>query len=370
LNGHRASSAPVWPAAWAALALLLLSACAGTPQPAQPGAEPRPAPVATGADDPPPPPAGAVAGAGGRVVGRSAQLAVYVPAPGDRLPEIARRLLGDARLDWRIADANGRWEPEAGVPLLVPLQAPPAVGVDPDGYQTVPILCYHRFGAGQSKMIVSPERFEEQLAWLQRNRYNVLRLSELQGFLEARKPLPERSVVITIDDGYETVHRHAFPALKKYGFTATLFVYADFVGSRDGLSWAQLQEMAQSGVIDIQAHSKTHRNLVQRRQGESEPAYRQSLLEEARHPRALLEKRLADAGVKVTQFAYPFGDANEQVLQVMEREGYELAVTVNPGGNPFFAHPLMLRRTMIFGDHDLDDFKARLQTRRPLAGRP
>ncbi len=304
------------------------------------------------------------------MAGRSAQLAIYVPAAGDRLPEIARRMLGDAALDWRIADANGLWEPEAGVPLLVPLQPPHPMGIAPDSYQTVPILCYHRFGGGQSKMIVSPERFEEQLAWLQRNRYRVLRLSELQGFLDARQPLPERSVVITIDDGYETVHRHAFPALKKYGFTATLFVYADFVGSRDGLSWAQLQEMASSGVIDIQAHSRTHRNLVQRREGESEAAYAQSLLDEVRHPRALLERRLAEAGVKVTQFAYPFGDANEQVLQILQREGYDIGVTVNPGGNAFFAHPLMLRRTMIFGDHDLNDFKARLQTRRPVGSRP
>lgn len=355
----------------AVLAALLLSACAGTPPQPPTGAEARPAATAAAADDPAPAAlAGAVPGAAGRVLGRSAQLAVYVPATGDRLPDIARRLLGDANLDWRIAEANGRWDAEAGSPLLVPLQPPHATGVAPDSYQTVPILCYHRFGGGQSKMIVAPERFEEQLAWLQRNRYRVLRLSELQGFLDARQPLPERSVVITIDDGYETVHRHAFPALKKYGFTATLFVYADFVGARDGLSWAQLQEMASSGVIDIQAHSKTHRNLVQRREGESEAAYRLSLLEEARNPRAVLERRLADAGVKVSHFAYPFGDANEAVLQILQNEGYRLGVTVNPGGNPFFAHPLMLRRTMIFGDHDLEDFKARLQTRRPLAGRP
>ncbi len=349
---------------------VLLAGCAGAPPQPTRGGEPPSTGSAQAPDDPPPAPPGAVPGAAGRVAARNAQLAIYVPAPGDRLPEIARRLLGDAALDWRIAEANGSWEPEAGAPLLVPLQTLSITGVTPEDFQTVPILCYHRFGGGQSKMIVSPERFEEQLAWLKRNHFRVLRLSELQGFLEARRPVPERSVVITIDDGYETVFRHAFPLLKKYGFTATLFVYADFVGARDGLSWAQLQEMASSGVIDIQAHSKTHRNLVQRREAETEAAYAQSLLEELRHPRLMLERRLADAGVKVTQFAYPFGDANEQVLQIMRREGYDMGLTVNPGGNPFFAHPLMLRRTMIFGDHDLNDFKARLQTRRPIGGRP
>jgi peptidoglycan/xylan/chitin deacetylase (PgdA/CDA1 family) len=174
-------------------------------------------------------------------------------------------------------------------------------------------------------------------------------------------------VVITIDDGYDSVYRHAYPALKKHGFSATLFVYTDFVGARDGLSWAQLQEMAASGAIDIQAHSKSHRNLIERSAGETEASYRQSIETEVRQPRQVLERRLAAAGVQVRHFAFPFGDANELVLESMERNEYSLGVTVNPGGNPFFAQPQMLRRTMIFGDHDLEDFKARLQTRRSFA---
>jgi hypothetical protein len=54
------------------------------------------------------------------------------------------------------------------------------------------------------------------------------------------------------------------------------------------------------------------------------------------------------------------------VLDVLARQQYQLAVTVNPGGNPFYSQPLMLHRTMIFGDHSLEAFKARLQTSRPL----
>ena len=55
------------------------------------------------------------------------------------------------------------------------------------------------------------------------------------------------------------------------------------------------------------------------------------------------------------------------VLEVLTRQQYELGVTVNPGGNGFFAQPLMLRRTMIFGDHDMDAFKAKLQLSRGIA---
>lgn len=317
-------------------------------------------------------PKGSQPGAMGDIAGRGERLIVYLPALGDTPEAVAARLIGSADRAWQIAEANPAIErPRGGLrtdaPWIVPLAAINPIGATADGLQTVPILCYHRFGGGNSKMVVAPDRFEQQLDWLAKNGWRVLRLSELSGFLSGRQALPPKSVVITIDDGYESVYRYAFPLLKKYGFTATLFVYSDFIGARDGLSWAQLQEMASSEVIDIQSHSKSHRNLIERRNGETETSYRSAIDSEVRQPRALLEKRLQ--GVRVRHFAYPFGDANELVLETMGKAEQELGVTVNPGGNPFFSHPLMLRRTMIFGDHDLEDFKARLQVRRPL-GKP
>ena len=301
----------------------------------------------------------------GDVAGRSDRLLVYLPRDGDTVAGVATRFLGSADRAWQIADANGqRWRLADGQPLVVPLTAGSALGVTADGAQAVTILCYHRFGPGQSKMMVAAPQFEAQLDWLARNNYQVLRLADVASFLAGKKPLPQRSVVITIDDGYESVYRHALPLLKKYNFPATLFVYTDFIGSRDGLSWAQLQELAASGLVDIQAHSKSHRNLIEHAADESDASYRQNVEAELRQPRATLERRLAAVGVKVHHFAYPFGDANEVVLDAMQRLNYDLGVTVIPGGNAFFAHPLMLRRTMIYGDHTIDDFKAKLQVRR------
>ena len=323
-------------------------------------------------DDPAPPPAARLPEsakqpwpqAAGEVLGRSERLLIYLPRAGDQQEAIAQRFLGDASKHWQIAEANGSPRAEAGQPLIVPLLPLNPTGVRTSDLQTVPILCYHRFGGGGSRMVVSPSGFGAQLDWLARNNYTVLRLSQLSDFLAGKQPLPARSVVITIDDGYESVYRHAFPLLKKHGFPATLFVYTDFVGIGDGLSWAQLQEMAGSGLVDIQAHSKTHRNLTERNPGETDERYRAAIETELRAPREVLEKRLA--GVQVRQFAYPFGDANEVVLDAMARQNYQIGVTVNPGGNPFFAHPLMLRRTMIFGDTDLEGFRARLQTSRSV----
>jgi len=297
----------------------------------------------------------------GEVLGRNERLLVYQPGPDDTLQSIAAQFLGDAERDWVIGDFNGVARAEPGQPLVVPLKTLNAAGVWSDQYQVVPILCYHRFGTSGSKMVVSQASFAAQLDWLARNDYHVIRLSQLLAWLEGRQALPRRSVVITIDDGYESVHRIALPLLRRHGFAATLFIYTDFIGAGDALSWMQLHELAASGLVDVQAHSKSHRNLIERVAGETDTQYRLELEQETRAPRDILERRLA---AQVRYYAYPYGDANEAVLDMLTRQQYQLAVTVNPGGNAFFAQPLMLRRTMIFGDHDLEAFKARLQISR------
>ena len=351
-RGQRCSVRPRAKAAWpyervvAAVAAILPAACAIPPR----------APVT-----PPTVAAPAPSPEQGRVLGRSERFVIYKPAASDTLGSIAARFLGSESLYWVVGDFNGVAVAIPGRPLVVPLKPINPRGVYSDWYQTVPVLCYHRFGSGGGKMMVSADDFAAQLEWLARNDYHVIALSRLAGFLEGSEPLPRRSVVITIDDGYESVYRIALPLLRKYGFHATVFVYTDFIGAADALSWSQLQEMEASGLVDVEAHSKTHRNLIEREADTSDERYLQMLDMEARSPREILERRLAG---KVQYFAFPYGDANQPLLDVLARQHYQLGLTVTPGGNAFFAQPLMLRRTMIFGGQDLATFKAKLQISR------
>ena len=292
------------------------------------------------------------------VVGNVRRHAATYGLPPDLVEKLWRRLI-----DWSIAEANRVADmapPAPGVAVLVPLVPRNPAGIHPEWFQTVPILCYHRFGPVATKMTITPQAFAQQLEHLAKNGWRVIPLAELRGFLDARKPLPPRTVVITMDDGYESVHRHAFPLLKKHGFPATLFVYTDFIGAPDALSWSQLQEMQRSGLVDVQSHSKSHRNLIERSAAETDARYRLAIDAEMRVPRELLARRIE--GTTVQHIAWPFGDANATVLEAAARNGFELGATVMPGGNAFYAQPLMLRRTMIFGDMDLDAFRARLQT--------
>ncbi|HZN25607.1 MAG TPA: polysaccharide deacetylase family protein [Burkholderiales bacterium] len=358
-RGDAAGRRPLPGAALSAIvALAIASGCATVETPVAPTPPPEPDrhPVVTF------PPVAAPASTG-QLLAQNERYVIYVPTADDTLKSIARRFLGSDDLDWAIADFNRVNRALPGQPIVVPLQRGNTTGVFADGYQTVPILCYHRFGTVSGKMTLTPANFAAQLDYLARNDYRVIRLSDLVEFLEGKRSLPKRAVVITIDDGYVSAYHTAFPLLKRYGFPATVFVYSDFIGSRDALTWAQMQEMVASGLVDVQAHSKTHSNLTLRRSGESDERYRDRLDWEIRYPRQIVQQRLS---VRVTHFAYPYGDTNEIVVQRLARADYKSAVTVNPGPNAFFSPAFALRRTMIFGDHDLEAFKAKLQVFREM----
>lgn len=340
-----------------------IAACAGLPPSAPP--TPQPPAATTLPPDKAPAPVSEPSAPTTGVIAKSDRILIYSPKQGESLRSIAREFLGDEERDWEIAALNEVSVAQPGEPLVIPLQPRNPLGVFRDGYQLVPILSYHRIGRKNGKMVVTPEAFAAQLDYLEKNDYRVVRLSELVEFLAGERALPRRSVVITFDDGYASTYVHAFPLLEKHGFPATVFLYTDFVGAKDALTWDQMKEMVASGLIDIQSHSKTHANLADRLPGESADAYRKRVDAEVRSSQRLLEAQL---GMPVLSFAYPFGDANSTVLDRLARADYRLAVTVNPGSNPFFAHPLMLQRSMILGDHDLEAFKSKLHVFRQVGG--
>jgi peptidoglycan/xylan/chitin deacetylase (PgdA/CDA1 family) len=325
-----------------AAALALLASCATPPPP-----PPEPAPPPPAAVDP------------GPVVGRDSDYVIVSARSGETMASLAERYLGDAGKAWWIAQFNNATTVREGQIVVVPLRQRNPVGVFATGYQTVPILCYHRFGMKTSKLNVTPAAFEQQMDWLARNGYTVVTFVRLARFLEGKEALPPKSVVITIDDGYRSSYEIAYPILKKHGFPATVFLYTDFVGASDAMTWAQMKEMTASGLVTIQPHSKSHANLTQRLPGETEARYRERIKREVATPVTVIRERLSEPSYT---FAYPYGDVNEYVVDLLAKDNVRQGVTVTPGGNPFYAYPYMLRRTMIFGNEDLEAFKSKLVT--------
>jgi peptidoglycan/xylan/chitin deacetylase (PgdA/CDA1 family) len=322
--------------------LALVASCATPPSP-----PPEPPPPA-------PPPVDA-----GPILGRDNDYVIVSVRSGETVTSLAERYLGDAGKAWWIAQLNNVTTLREGQVIVIPLRQRNAIGVFANGYQTVPILCYHRFGTKTSKLNVTPAAFEQQMEWLARNGYTVVTLARLGRFLDGKEALPAKSVAITIDDGYRSSYEIAYPILKKYGFPATVFLYTDFVGASDAMTWAQMREMTSSGLVTVQPHSKSHANLTQRLHNEPEARYRDRIRREVGTPVTVIRERLSEPSYA---FAYPYGDVNEYVVDLLVKDGVGQGVTVTPGGNPFYAYPYMLRRTMIFGNEDLDAFKSKLVT--------
>lgn len=259
--------------------------------------------------------------------------------------ELAEKFLGDSKKSWVIEDANKNTSFERNKIVIIPLKDENIGGLTADGYQVVPILCYHRFANNcKSRLCMPAHIFEQQMKYLKDNGYRVINFSQLLDFLEYRRPIPEKSVIISIDDGYRSIYNISYPILKKYGFTATLFIYTDFIGvSRNALTWRLLAEMKAAG-FEIGSHTVAHSDLSKPKPEEDAQMFMARINKELRLSKHIIDKKL---GQDTTLLAYPYGRYNKIVLNICEQLGYRIAVTVKRGSNPFFINPLKLKRTQI-----------------------
>ena len=161
------------------------------------------------------------------------------------------------------------------------------------------ILMYHRFGEDRYPSTnVRIEQFEEHLEILASGPYNVWPLEQIVDHLLTGKPLPDRTVAITIDDAYLSVFEEAFPRLRDRGFHATLFVATRPVDRNLGgyMSWKQLREWQAAG-FGIGSQTQTHPHM-----------HRLSIEANREELRISNERFLAELGIRPTLFAYPYGE--------------------------------------------------------------
>ena len=287
------------------------------------------------------------------------EFVAVVVEPGDSLSSLASKYLGDPSLDWIIADFNGITSATPGLELVIPLKPYDLGGLRPDGFQTVPVLCYHQFSETETdRMTVTRSAFEKQMRFLKDEGYKVIGLDQLLDFIEFKGELPKKAVVITIDDGWRSTYDIAYPILKQYGYPATLFVYTDLImGGAKTLDWNLVRELSLNG-IDIQCHTKTHTDLTRKATQQSMRDYIEGVKRELTESAVAIQNK---AGKKVTYLAYPYGETNSLVVAVTKKLGYRAAFTVERGGNPFFVDAYRIQRSMIYGDFTLHDFKKNLK---------
>ena len=184
---------------------------------------------------------------------------------------------------------------------------------------SMPVLTFHALDYSPAVTSFSPQVFQHGMSKLHDSGYQTLSLLEAVDYLHQEKPFPERSFVITFDDGYQSVFNEAFPVLKRYGMSATVFLtvgerkslkHADRLPSFEGrsmLSWGEIREMLCS-EIDFGAHTLTHPDLTRLPLEQKEIEIRES--------KAIIEDVL---GTPVPCFAYPYGQYDNRTLEIVKR---------------------------------------------------
>ncbi|MDX1977331.1 MAG: polysaccharide deacetylase family protein [Pseudanabaenaceae cyanobacterium bins.68] len=186
----------------------------------------------------------------------------------------------------------------------------------------VPILMYHDITPTKDvDWDVTPQEFADQLAQIKAQGLSPISLDQLVNHLRTGANLPAKPILLTFDDNYLGQYKYAFPLLQQYNYPAVWSVHTAYVGNPNGkpkATWAQLQEMHQSGLITIASHTVNHFNLTQISPDKIDQELRQS--------KAEIEKNL---GIKVRYFTYPEGSYDPSITPKVAAAGYEAALSMS-----------------------------------------
>ena len=193
-----------------------------------------------------------------------------------------------------------------------------------ENINNIPVFIYHRVGDSRYPSTnISTEVFEMHLKYLQENGYEVITLGTAVDFIEKGNSAPERTAVLSIDDGYTSFLENGFPLLKEYGFPATLFINTKQVGGKGFIGWEGLKMMRENG-IEIANHSHSHDYFVNRAGEELVEEFTADL--ETSHK--IFKEKL---GFVPDIYSFPFGEYTPEMQQILKDNGYRAAAGQHSG---------------------------------------
>ncbi|WLG90667.1 poly-beta-1,6-N-acetyl-D-glucosamine N-deacetylase PgaB [Pseudomonas cucumis] len=214
----------------------------------------------------------------------------------------------------------------------------------------------------QAVVAVRTERLLEQLAWLRENNYTPVTVDQIMAARNGGPELPPRAIMLSFDDGYSSFYTRVLPVLRAYNWHALLAPVGvwidtplnqpvDFAGTprkrSDFLTWEQIREISRSGLVEIAAHTDaSHKGVLANPQGNLQPAaatrrydaatgrYESEAQFQARmraDVAAISEKIRKVTGYKPRVWVWPYGAADGTSLQVVNEQGYQMALTLEDG---------------------------------------
>lgn len=211
----------------------------------------------------------------------------------------------------------------------------------------LPIIMYHQVKEkGLGKDAITPGELENDLKYLKENHYNTITMEELLDFVYEDKSLPKNPIILTFDDGYLSTYKYVFPLLKKYNMKVVLSIVGkstdDFTTIKDEnieyshITWEQLNEMLESGLIEVQNHTynmhtlKNGRKGCDQKTGESFDKYQSVLADDLTK---LQEEILEKTGKVPSTFTYPYGVYNDNTVTIIKQLGFKAGLSCRYGIN-------------------------------------
>ena len=254
---------------------------------------------------------------------------------------------------------------QQAAPFTPPSERPQPVNEKPWPKNHFLGIAYHDVedrDADQAVVAVRTERLIEQLAWLHNNGYQPVTVDQILAARSGGPELPPKAILLSFDDGYASFYTRVMPILRSYQWPALLAPVGawidtpadqpvDFAGTprprSDFLTWQQVREISQSGLVEIAAHTNdSHLGIPANPQGNTQPAastrrfdaktgtYETEAQFKARMTAdvdAISEKIRAATGYKPRVWVWPYGSADGASLSVIDKHGYTMALTLDVG---------------------------------------
>lgn len=206
------------------------------------------------------------------------------------------------------------------------------------------IIMYHHISEDENMAgdyVITPQMFENDLKYLKDNGYKTITVRNLYAINDNQRKLDPKSIMITFDDGQESFYKYAFPLLKKYGFTAVFSVIGKYTEMYSNINdhnvkyshvtWKQIKEMDQSGIVEFGNHSyDMHTNNgvgrigVTQKSGESDANYKTAIEDDIKAYNELFEKKV---GYIPNIYTYPYGRFSKKTEQIIKENGFYAAFT-------------------------------------------
>nr|WP_294863764.1 poly-beta-1,6-N-acetyl-D-glucosamine N-deacetylase PgaB [uncultured Pseudogulbenkiania sp.] len=278
--------------------------------------------------------------------------------------------------------------------FLLCLLSSVGLAATPDNKLT--ILTYHEIAdkedALEPAFAVSPTNFVRQMDWLKNNGYHFVSMDDVLADRSGKKPLPEKAVLLTFDDGYRSMYANAFPVLKMFKAPAVVALIGNWLDTNgtvrfEGkpvprnvmLMWDDVRTMAQSGLVEIANHTyNMHEGILANPQGNMQPAatarrylpelkryedetsYRKRIYADLKRNSDLLRQH---TGKTPRIMIWPYGRYNSTSSDVARQLGMPIGMTLDDGANNEQTPLHALRRVLIEGNITLDAFRKELAIR-------